>query len=250
MRAERPRSRVSRMPIEQSLSGERKPKVRLLLIEDDLETAEEVLQQFTDDGYDVVHVADGISGLAAARGGGFGLIIVDRMLPGLDGLSIVESLRSEAIHTPVIVMSALGEVDERVRGLKAGGDDYLTKPFAFIELAARVDALLRRPVATRETVLRVGDLALDLIDRTVRRGTRDIDLLPREFKLLEYMMRRPGQVMTRAMLLEDVWNYHFFAENNLVDVHIGKLRKKVDGTGEVPMIQSIRGAGFTLVVPT
>jgi len=149
-----------------------------------------------------------------------------------------------------MVLSALGEVDDRVRGLKAGGDDYLTKPFAFAELAARVEALLRRPLLTRETVLQVGPLEMDLIDREVHRGERSIELLPREFKLLEYLMRRPGQVLTRAMLLEDVWNYRFLSETNLVDVHIGKLRRKVDGPNEIPILHTIRGTGFMLCVPT
>ena len=144
-------------------------------------------------------------------------------------------------------MSALGDVDERVRGLRAGGDDYLAKPFIIVELVARVEALLRRPALGRETVLRVGALEIDLIERKARRGERDIELLPREFKLLEYLMRRPGQVLTRAMLLENVWNYRFIAETNLVDVHVGKLRKKIDAPGEPPMIQSVRGAGFMLV---
>jgi len=147
------------------------------------------------------------------------------------------------------VLSALGEVDDRVRGLKAGGDDYLTKPFAFSELAARVEALLRRPGVLRETILRAGPLEMDLIERHVRRGNRLIELLPREFKLLEFLIRRPGQLMTRAMLLEDVWNYHFLTETNLVDVHIGKLRRKIDGPGETPMIHTIRGSGFMLCPP-
>lgn len=226
-----------------------KQNARLLLIEDDYETAEEVVSDLSDRGYSVVHVADGVAGLAEARTAQFNLIIVDRMLPGLDGLSILEALRADNLATPVMVLSALGDVDDRVRGLKAGGDDYLTKPFAFAELAARVEALLRRPVPQRESLLSVGPLEMDLIDRTVKRGERAIDLLPREFKLLEYLMRRPGQVLTRAMLLEDVWNYRFMTETNLVDVHIGKLRRKIDAQGEPPMIHSIRGAGFMLSAP-
>ena len=220
--------------------------VHLLLIEDDRETAEEIVNEFTDDRRHVTHFTNGLDGLEAARTGTFDAIIMDRMLPGMDGLSVLETLRHENIQTPVIVLSALGDVDEKVRGLKAGGDDYLTKPFVFVELAARVEALLRRPAANRESILRVGPLVIDLIDRTVRRGERQIDLLPREFKLLEYLMRRPGQVMTRTMLLENVWNYRFLAETNLVDVHIGKLRKKIDTPGETPMIHSIRGSGFML----
>jgi two-component system OmpR family response regulator len=149
----------------------------------------------------------------------------------------------------VLVLSALGAVDDRVRGLRAGGDDYLTKPFALVELVARLEALLRRPADTRETVLRVGPLELDLIERIVRRGERVIDLLPREFRLLEYLMRRPDQVVTRAMLLEEVWNYKFVPQTNLIDVHMGRLRRKVDEPNEVPMIHSVRGAGFTLHAP-
>jgi two-component system OmpR family response regulator len=171
------------------------------------------------------------------------------MLPGLDGLELIQRLRAQDIRVPVLVLSALSAVDDRVRGLKAGGDDYLTKPFAFAELAARVEALLRRPAETRETVLHVGDLALDLIDRQAMRNNRQIELLPREFKLLEYLMRRPGQTVTRAMLLEDVWNYRFVPQTNLVDVHIGKLRRKVDAPSEPPMIESVWGTGFVLRAP-
>ena len=225
-------------------------KTRLLLIEDDAETAAEIVTDLADRGYDVAHVANGTEGLAKATMSQFTLVIVDRMLPGLDGLSILESMRRQRCQVPVLVLSALGDVDDRVRGLKAGGDDYLAKPFDFLELAARVEALLRRPLMSRETVLRVGPLVLDLVERTVHRGTRDVELLPREFKLLEYLMRRPGQVMTRAMLLEDVWNYRFLSETNLVDVHIGKLRRKIDGADEIPMIHSIRGSGFMLCAPS
>jgi two-component system OmpR family response regulator len=171
------------------------------------------------------------------------------MLPGLDGLSVVETLREEGIKTPVLVLSALNAVNDRVRGLRAGGDDYLAKPFALAELAARLEALLRRPADPRETLLRVGPLELDLIARIARRGQRELELLPREFQLLEYMMRREGQVLTRAMLLENVWNYRFVPQTNLVDVHIGRLRRKVDASGEPPMILSIRGSGFQLRAP-
>jgi two-component system OmpR family response regulator len=222
---------------------------RILLIEDDHETAQEVVRDLTDRGYAVSHADDGRNGLDSARRESFNLLIVDRMLPELDGLSIVGTLRAESIRIPVLVLSALGEVDERVRGLKAGGDDYLTKPFALTELAARVDALLRRPTDTRETVLRVGPLELDLIDRVARRKSRKIELLPREFKLLEYLMRRPAQVVTRDMMLEDVWHYRFSPQTNLVDVHIGKLRRKVDAEGEIPLLYNVRGVGFVLRVP-
>ena len=220
--------------------------VKILLIEDDAETAEEIRAELSERGFDVVWAADGIEGLAKARSTQPDAMIVDRLLPGMDGLSVIETLRKEQVRTPVLVLSALGAVDDRVRGLRMGGDDYLTKPFAVVELIARIEALLRRPVESRETLLRVGQLELDLIERTARRGDRVIDLLPREFRLLEYMLRRSDQLLTRAMLLEEVWNYKFVPATNLVDVHMGRLRHKVDGPGETPMIQNVRGAGFIL----
>lgn len=236
---------------EQAVSGDLATTVKpaVLLVEDDLETASDIAQDFAERGFRVVHAASGAEGLEEARRGRYDLLIVDRMLTEIDGITIIETLRSENLRMPVLILSALGRVDDRVRGLKAGGDDYLTKPFALDELAARVEALLRRPSMSRETMLRVGDLELDLIDRAAKRGDRHIDLLPREFKLLEYLMRRPGQVVTRAMLLEDVWHYRFLAETNLVDVHIGKLRRKIDAPGERPMLSSVRRAGFMLSVP-
>jgi len=186
-------------------------------------------------------------------------ILVDQAIGGLDqALRIITALRRiaqiearerRAGFAEIDLATILAEVDDRVRGLKAGGDDYLTKPFVFAELAARVEALLRRPLLSRETVLRVGPLEMDLVDRQVHRAERPIELLPREFKLLEYLMRRPGQVLTRAMLLEDVWNYRFMTETNLVDVHIGKLRRKIDATGETAMVHTVRGAGFMLCAP-
>ena len=219
---------------------------RILLIEDDRELADEIRADLLARGYIVSHAANGPEGLTAARNGKYDLLVVDRLLPGLDGLTIVQMLRGEKVDTPVLVMSALGAVDDRVRGLKAGGDDYLAKPFACAEFAARIEALLRRPLQTRETIVRVGPLTLDLIERTAQRDQRAIELLPTEFKLLEYLMRRAGQVVTRGMLLEDVWHYRFLPQTNVVDVHIGKLRRKIDGPGEPPMIHSVRGAGFTL----
>ena len=200
----------------------------VLLIEDDRETATEIRAELRDRGYVVDWAADGIEGLDKARSGEAEIVIVDRLLPGMDGLTIVEALRAEGMRTPVLVLSALGAVDDRVRGLRAGGDDYLTKPFATVELIARIEALLRRPAESRDTVLRVGPLELDLMERTAKRGDRVIDLLPREFRLLEYMMRRKDQVLTRAMLLEEVWKYKFVPQTNLVDVHMGRLRHKVD----------------------
>jgi two-component system, OmpR family, response regulator len=222
---------------------------RLLLIEDDKETAAEILAELRDRGFDADWAADGIEGLDKARTGHAEIIVVDRLLPGMDGLTIIEALRREGIRTPVLFLSALGAVDDRVRGLRAGGDDYLTKPFATVELVARIEALLRRPVESRDTVLRVGPLELDLIERTAKRGDRIIDLLPREFRLLEYMMRRKDQTLTRAMLLEEVWNYKFVPQTNLVDVHMGRLRRKVDGPEEPPMIHNVRGMGFILRAP-
>lgn len=219
---------------------------KVLLIEDDSETAEEITAELADRGFDIEWSANGIEGLDKARSLRPDAMIVDRLLPGMDGLSVIEALRKDQVRTPVLVLSALGAVDDRVRGLRAGGDDYLTKPFAIVELVARIEALLRRPAESRETTLQVGPLALDLIERTARRGDRVIDLLPREFRLLEYMMRRSDQLLTRAMLLEEVWNYKFVPATNLVDVHMGRLRHKVDGPGETPMIHNVRGAGFIL----
>ncbi|MEA2779839.1 MAG: two-component system, OmpR family, response regulator [Rhodospirillaceae bacterium] len=222
---------------------------KVLLIEDEDETAAEIVAELVHRGFLVERAATGTDGLQKARSGSPDAMIVDRLLPEMDGLTIIETLRRTRVRTPVLVLSALGAVDDRVRGLRAGGDDYLTKPFALVELVARLEALLRRPADTRETVLRVGPLELDLIERTVRRGERAIDLLPREFRLLEYLMRRPDQVVTRAMLLEEVWNYKFVPQTNLIDVHMGRLRRKVDEPNEVPMIHSVRGAGFTLHAP-
>jgi two-component system OmpR family response regulator len=223
---------------------------KILLIEDDGETAEEVAAELAERGFEVEWSADGTAGLASARSTRPDVMIVDRMLPGMDGLSIIETLRQEQVSTPVLILSALGAIDDRVRGLRAGGDDYLTKPFAILELVARIEALLRRPAQSRETIVRVGTLQLDLIERTAKRGAREIDLLPREFRLLEYMMQRCDQLLTRAMLLEEVWNYKFVPATNLVDVHMGRLRHKVDAANETPMIHNVRGAGFVLRTPT
>jgi two-component system OmpR family response regulator len=222
---------------------------KVLVIEDDDGTADEIVTALNDRGYMLDRATDGTEGLQRARSGGWDVLVVDRMLPGLDGLSVVETLRGDGIRTPVLVLSALNAVNDRVRGLRAGGDDYLAKPFALSELAARLEALLRRPGDPRETFLRVGPLELDLLARTACRGRRELELLPREFQLLEYMMRREGQVLTRAMLLENVWNYRFVPQTNLVDVHIGRLRRKVDAPDEPPMILSVRGSGFMLRAP-
>jgi len=222
---------------------------RVLLIEDDRETATEVMAELVDRGFEVDWAATGIAGLDKARSGEPNVMVVDRLLPGMDGLTIIEALRKDGVRTPVLVLSALGAIDDRVRGLRMGGDDYLTKPFAIIELVARIEALLRRPVDSRETTLRVGPLELDLLTRTAKRADRAVELLPREFRLLEYMMRRKDQLLTRAMLFEEVWNYKFVPQTNLVDVHMGRLRHKVDKPNEPPMIHNVRGAGFILRAP-
>jgi two-component system, OmpR family, response regulator len=222
---------------------------RLLLIEDDKETADEIRGELSDHGFDVTWARNGVEGLDMARSIGADVLVVDRLLPGMDGLTIIEVLRYEGKRTPVLVLSALGAVDDRVRGLRSGGDDYLTKPFAMVELVARIEALLRRPAENPDTTLEVGPLKLDLIDRTAMRGDRAIDLLPREFRLLEYMMRRKDQMLTRAMLLEEVWHYKFVPQTNLVDVHMGRLRRKVDQPPEPPMIHNMRGIGFVIRAP-
>lgn len=219
---------------------------RLLLIEDDAETAREVLGDLGGRGHVVGWASTGPEGAAYARDEAWNAIILDRMLPGLDGLSVLQDLRRAGNRTPALVLSTLGDVDERIRGLRAGGDDYLAKPFVLAELAARIEALLRRPVDARETILRVGSLEIDLIGGTGRRGARDLDLLPRELKLLAYLMRRPGQVVTRTLLFEEVWNYRFTPKSNLIDVHVGRLRRKLEAVGEPPLIHNVRGIGFTL----
>jgi two-component system OmpR family response regulator len=219
---------------------------KVLLIEDDGELAEHIAAGLSDHGFEVEWTSNGLEGLGKARSSQPDVLIVDRLLPGLDGLGVIESLRKNQVRIPILVLSGLGELEDRVRGLRTGGDDYLAKPFALIELVARLEALLRRPADTRQTTLQVGALELDLIERTAKRGDRVIGLLPREFRLLEYMMRRHDQLLSRAMLLQDVWNYKFVPATNLVDVHMGRLRHKVDGPGETPMISNIRGAGFTL----
>jgi two-component system, OmpR family, response regulator len=227
----------------------RRRETEVLLIEDNAETARELIAALAERGYVVNWAATGIDGLDNARSGNADVMIVDRMLPGMEGLAVVETLRKENVHTPVLVLSALAAVDERVRGLRRGGDDYLTKPFAVPELLARIEALLRRPAEPRETVLRVGPLKLDLLRRTAKRGQRTIDLLPREFRLLEYMMRREDQLLTRGMLFEEVWNYKFMPRSNLVDVHMSRLRRKIDSADEPPMIHNVRGEGFVLRAP-
>ncbi len=221
---------------------------RVLTIEDDAITAQEIVAELGSHGLHVDWVADGREGLVRAASGDYDVITLARMLPGLDGLAIVTTLRRIGVATPVLMLSALSDVDERVRGLRAGGDDYLTKPFASDEMAARVEVLLRRrqQPASNETVLRVGDLQLDLLARTAHRGGRSLSLLPTEFKLLEYLMRNAGQVLTRMMLFEEVWGYHFDPGTNLIDVHIGRLRRKLDQADAPSLIRTVRGSGYVL----
>jgi two-component system OmpR family response regulator len=221
---------------------------KVLLIEDDGATAEEVTRELERWGHAVTYVNSGISGLEAAHGC-FDVLVVDRLLPGLEGLDVIRTLRSEGIRTPALVVSGLGRLDDRVLGLRAGADDYLAKPFALIELVVRLEALLRRPADTRETLLRLGPLELDLLKRTATRAGRTLDLQAREFELLEYLVRRPGRVVTRSMLLQDVWAYRFAPRSNVVDVHIGKLRRKLDTPDEAPMIRSVHGQGYRIDDP-
>ncbi|TLY62623.1 MAG: response regulator transcription factor [Gammaproteobacteria bacterium] len=221
--------------------------MHILLIEDDTEAAKFLVKGLRESGYAVDHAADGREGLFRATEGQFDLVVTDRMLPHIDGLAIIQLMRQKGITTPVLVLSALGTVDDRVRGLKAGGDDYLTKPFAFAELLARIEALSRRRSSVPETTkLRVADLELDLLARSVTRGGRDIDLTARELKLLEFLMRRAGQVVTRTMLLEGVWDLHFDPQSNLIDVHISRLRQAIDRGSDRPLIHTVRGSGYVL----
>jgi two-component system OmpR family response regulator len=223
--------------------------VHLLLIEDDQEAAQFLLKGLRESGYTVDHTADGREGLFQATEGRFDLLITDRMLPHMDGLALVKFLREQGVRTPVLVLSALGTVDDRVLGLKAGGDDYLTKPFAFSELLARIEALLRRSAATSnapQTRLKVADLEMDLLSRRVTRAGRDVELTAREFKLLEFLLRHAEQVVTRTMLLEGVWDLQFDPQTNLIDVHMSRLRQAVDRGFAKPLIHTVRGAGYVI----
>ena len=221
--------------------------MRILIVEDDLDAAEAMERGLTEAGFACVRAADGVDGLEAARGGVFDVMIIDRMLPRMDGVALVESLRRDGDATPVLFLSALGEVGDRVTGLQAGADDYLVKPYAFAELIARVEALTRRrETGSVQTLLRVGDLEMDLISRAVRRQGKEIDLQPREFQLLEFLMRHAGQSVTRTMLLEKVWEYHFDPQTNVIDVHVSRLRSKIDKGFDKPMLQTVRGAGYRL----
>jgi len=221
--------------------------MRLLIVEDDLEASRAMVTGLSEKGHECETAGDGDAGLRAARDGRFDVLVVDRMMPRMDGVTMVETLRREGVKTPVLFLSALGEINDRVAGLNAGGDDYLVKPYALVELLARVEALARRrDLGSVQTVLKVGDLEMDLIARVVRRAGVEIDLQPREFQLLEFLMRHGGQSVTRTMLLEKVWEYHFDPQTNVIDVHISRLRSKIDKGFDRPMLQTVRGAGYRL----
>jgi two-component system OmpR family response regulator len=221
--------------------------MRLLIVEDDIEAGRAMATGLCERGHDCAHAPDGEAGLREARTGRFDVLIVDRMMPRMDGLSMVEALRKLGDNTPVLFLSALGEIHDRVSGLNAGGDDYLVKPYALAELVARVEALARRKESGGvQTLLKIGDLEMDLIAREVRRAGVEIDLQPREFQLLEFLMRHGGQSVTRTMLLEKVWEYHFDPQTNVIDVHISRLRGKIDKGFDKPMLQTVRGAGYRL----
>jgi two-component system, OmpR family, response regulator len=224
---------------------------RILVVEDDPETAAQVVDSLSTSGYRVDLAVDGDDGLSRGRCADYAVMAIDRMLPGLDGLALIQRLREEGVGTPALIISALGEIDDRVRGLRAGGDDYLVKPFALAELLARVEALARRSATVvKETVLRVGDLELDLVARTVTRRGRNIELLPREFQVLEYLVRNQGQVVPRALLLQHVWDLHFDPTTNIIDVYVGRVRRKVDGQQAYPLIHTVRGVGFCVRAPS
>ena len=221
--------------------------MRILVIEDDVRVADFIVKGLKESGHLADHVAGGNEGLLAAMGETFDVLVVDRMLPGIDGLTIVRSVRASNNRVPILLLSALAEVDERVKGLRAGGDDYLTKPFAFSELLARIETLARRSTEPKqESTLEVAGLKMDASGRVVSRNGDVIELMPREFRLLEYLLRHAGQVVTRTMLLEGVWDYHFDPRTNVIDVHISRLRKKVDKGYDQPLIHTIRGAGYVL----
>ena len=221
--------------------------MRVLVIEDDRETAQFLVKSLKESGHAADTAADGEAGLELAQTGQHDVLIVDRMLPKLDGLTVIKTLRTEGVRTPVLVLSALGDVDDRVKGLRAGGDDYLTKPYAYSELLARIEALARRSVPEeQETRYTVGDLVLDRLSHRVTRGGEPIPLQPREYRLLEYLMKNAGQVVTRTMLLEHVWDYHFDPQTNVIDVHVSRLRAKIDKTFATPLLHPVRGAGYMI----
>ncbi|TAJ68826.1 MAG: response regulator transcription factor [Phenylobacterium sp.] len=224
--------------------------MKILLVEDDVDAAGFVRRGLMEVGHTVDHAASGRDGLMLAAGESYDVIILDRMLPQLDGLAITRTVRASGVKTPILLLTALGGIDDRVEGLEAGGDDYLVKPFAFAELLARVHALSRRPPPQDvQTVLRVGDLEMDLLSRTVTRAGRRLELQPREFRLLEYLMRNAGRVVTRTMLLEHVWEFHFDPKTNIVETHVSRLRAKVDRGFGADLIQTVRGSGYILRAP-
>ena len=222
--------------------------MRILIIEDDRDAAAYLVKAFREAGHVVDHAADGVTGYDLAHEGGYDVAVVDRMLPKMDGLSLITALRAQGNETPVLILSALGQVDDRVKGLRAGGDDYLAKPYAFSELLARMEALARRRPkgAPEETSYRVGDLALDRLSRKVARAGEEIALQPREFRLLEYLMQNAGKVVTRTMLLEHVWDYHFDPQTNVIDVHVSRLRAKIDRDFASSLLHTVRGAGYMI----
>jgi two-component system OmpR family response regulator len=222
--------------------------MKILIIEDDREAAAYLVKAFREAGHLADHAADGLEGYGLASEGLYDVLIVDRMLPRLDGLSLIGGLREQKIETPVLILSALGQVDDRVKGLRAGGDDYLAKPYAFSELLARVEVLARRRggASAEPTVYRVGDLELDRLGHCVTRAGKEIVMQPREFRLLEYLMKHAGQVVTRTMLLENVWDYHFDPQTNVIDVHVSRLRAKIDKGHAAPLLHTVRGAGYMI----
>ena len=221
--------------------------MRILIVEDDQDTLRFIAKGLEEAGHAVMLASDGTEGLYHAAGGGFDVVVVDRMLPKRDGLSVISALRAKGDMTPALVLSALGEVDDRVTGLRAGGDDYLTKPYAFSELLARLEVLLRRQNGVeQETRYQVGDLVLNRLSHEVKRADQSIVLQPREYRLLEYLMRHSGQVVTRTMLLENVWDYHFDPQTNVIDVHISRLRSKIEKGFDKPLLHTIRGAGYMM----
>jgi two-component system OmpR family response regulator len=223
--------------------------MRILIIEDDRDAAAYLVKAFREAGHVADHAADGLDGYALAQSGDYDVLVVDRMLPKLDGLSLIRALREQNVGTPVLILSALGQVDDRVKGLRAGGDDYLPKPYAFSELLARAEVLSRRRSAASSgepTAYRVGDLELDRLSHRVTRAGEEIVLQPREFRLLEFLMKNAGQVVTRTMLLEHVWDYHFDPQTNVIDVHVSRLRSKIDKSFGRPLIHTVRGAGYVM----
>ncbi len=224
---------------------------RILVVEDDPETAGQLVESLSSSGYQVDLAATGNDALRRGATNEYVVVTIDRMLPDIDGITVMRQLRGEGIATPFLIISALGEVDDRVRGLRAGGDDYLVKPFSFVELLARVEALGRRSdTVVKETILRVGDLAIDLVSRTASRHGKDIFLFPREFQLLEYLVRNEGRVVSRAMLLQHVWDLHFDPSTNIIDVYVGRVRRKVDDHQDYPLIHTVRGVGYCLRAPS